>query len=81
MPRWRATPKPSTQGLVRRVGLDQVLAELGEDDLVAQKLRRLIVDQQDVDFVHRSRSAGGFQRCNQSRSAENNCSVLTGLAR
>ena len=73
------------QRLLRRVGLDQVLAQLGEDDLVAQELRRLIVDQQDVDLVdvldHGAQSAGGVQRCSHSRSAEKSCSVLTGLAR
>ena len=36
---------------LRRVGLDQVLAQLVEDDLVAQELGRLVVDQQDVDLV------------------------------
>ena len=38
--------------LVRRVGLDQVLAKLLEDDLVGKELGGLIVDQQDVDLVH-----------------------------
>ena len=70
-----------TERLVRRGRLDQVLAQLGEDDLVAQKLRRLIVDQQDVDLVHGDRSVRRTQRCSQSRSAEKSCSVLTGLAR
>ena len=68
--------------LVRRGRLDQVLAQLGEDDLVAQELRRLIVDQQDVDLVHRTPiRPDDVQRCSQSRSAEKSCSVLTGLAR
>ena len=68
--------------LVRRGRLDQVLAQLGKDDLVAQELRRLIVDQQDVDLVHRALTwVRHGQRCSQSRSAENSCSVLTGLAR
>ena len=31
--------------------LDQVLAELRQDRLVGEQLRRLIVDEQDVDFV------------------------------
>ena len=34
--------------------LDQVLAELAQDDLVAQQLGRLIIDQQDVDLVVRA---------------------------
>ena len=43
------------QRLAGRVRLDQILAELAEDHLVAQQLRRLIVDEQDVDwFVARS---------------------------
>ena len=37
-----------------RSGLDEVLAQLGKDRLVAQQLRWLIVDQQDVDLVVRS---------------------------
>ena len=37
--------------LARRVGPDQVLAELPQDHLVAQQLRRLVVDQQNVDLV------------------------------
>ena len=37
------------QRLVGRVRLDEVLAKLGKNHLVAQQLGRLIVDQQDVD--------------------------------
>jgi hypothetical protein len=32
-------------------GLDEILAKALQDDFVAEKLRRLIVDQKDVDFV------------------------------
>jgi hypothetical protein len=39
------------EGFARRVGLEEILVELGENDLVAQQLRRLIVDQQDVDLL------------------------------
>ena len=39
-------------------GLDQIFAKLLQDDLIAQQLGRLIVDQQDVDlFVVRSCAA------------------------
>jgi hypothetical protein len=40
------------QRLVRRVGLDQVLAKLLEDDLVAEELGGLVIHQEDVDLVH-----------------------------
>ena len=33
------------------LGLDQILAQFGEDGLVAQQLGRLVVDQQNIDFV------------------------------
>ena len=39
------------EGLVGGGGLDEILAQLGEDDLVAEKLGGLIVDHQDVDFL------------------------------
>ena len=38
--------------LVRRAGLDQVLAQFAENDLVGEQLGGLVVDQQDVDLVH-----------------------------
>ena len=31
--------------------LDQIFAELAQDHLVSEQLRRLVVDQQDVDLV------------------------------
>jgi hypothetical protein len=37
----------------RRGGLDQILAKLGENRLVAQQLGRLVVDQQNIDLVTR----------------------------
>ena len=39
------------QGLARRRRLDQVLAQLAQNHLIAEQLGRLIVDQQDVDFI------------------------------
>jgi len=39
--------------LFGRGGLDQPLAQLGENRLVAQELGRLVVDQQDIDLVLR----------------------------
>ena len=35
----------------RRRGLDEILVELAQNDLVAQQLGRLIVDQKNVDLV------------------------------
>ena len=71
------------QRLAGGARLDQVLAELAQDHLVGQQLRRLIVDQQDVDLVVCSPNVlhGEPQRCSHIRSAESSCSVLTGLAR
>ena len=69
------------QRLVGRVRLDQVLAELGQDHLIAQQLGRLVVDQQDVDRRRPGSRSRCPQRCSQMRSADSNCSVLTGLAR
>ena len=68
------------QRLVGRVRLDEVLAELGKDHLIAHQLGRLVVDQQDVDRLARAHGRRP-QRCSQMRSADSNCSVLTGLAR
>jgi len=39
------------QGLARRRGLDQVLVQFVENDLVGEQLVGLIVDQEDVDFL------------------------------
>ena len=59
---------------------DQILAELLQDDLIGEQLRRLIVDQKDIDlFVVHHRAAD--QRCSHMRMASSSCSVLTGLAR
>ena len=69
------------QGLLRGVGLDEVFSQPGQDDLVAQQLGRLIVDQQDVDPIQRHYSKAFPQRCSHMRSAAKSCSVLTGLAR
>ena len=66
--------------LVGRARLDQVLAKLGKDHLVAQQLGRLVVDQQDVDRLARAHGRCP-QRCSHMRSADSSCSVLTGLAR
>src|SRR5688572_22179222 len=59
-------------------GLDEVLTELGEDDLVGHQLLRQIVYEQDVDLlvpVH------GSYRWSHIRMADSSCSVSTGLAR
>ncbi len=60
---------------------DQRLAELAQDRLVAQQLRRLIVDQQDVDGFVGAHARESDQRCSHMRNADSSCSVLTGLAR
>ena len=44
-------PQQVLQCLAGGVRLDQILAELGEDHLIAHQLRRLVIDQQDVDLV------------------------------
>ena len=50
--------------------LDQVFAQIAQDDLVAQQLRRLVVDQQDVDLLRPSRhNACLAQRCSHMRNA------------
>ena len=82
------------QRLARRRGFDQIFAETRQNDLVAQELCRLIVDQQDVDLVIRRRRffsppdrccrllhAWLHHRCSHMRNAESSCSVLTGFAR
>jgi hypothetical protein len=38
------------------VSLDQILAQFGEDDFIAQELSRLVIDHQDIYFVRRHRS-------------------------
>jgi hypothetical protein len=52
-----------------------------QDDLIAQQLRLLVVDQQDVDAVIRLHWCSPRQRCSHIRRADRSCSVLTGLAR
>ncbi len=47
------------EGLGRRAHLDQVLAQLAEDRLVGEQLRRLVVNQQDVDRIDRVGGAHG----------------------
>ena len=37
------------QGLAARRRLDQILAEIAQDDLIAQQLGRLVIDQQNID--------------------------------
>ena len=63
----------NVQRLSRGVGLDEVLAQLGQDDLVAQQLGRLIVDQQDVDRILRHHiqalSLSGAATCAARRAA------------
>ena len=71
------------QRLAGRVGGDQGVAEPAEDGLVGQQLRRLVVDQQDVDAIDAGGRGGhrGAYLCSHMRSTESSCSVLTGLAR
>ena len=72
------------EGLARGGRLDEVLADLGQDDFVAQQLGVLIIDQQDIDLV-RWLIGWSFglspQRCSHMRRAESNCSIFTGFAR
>ena len=68
------------QRLAARRGLDQVLVDVTQDDFVAQQLRGLVVDQQDVDFLV-AEHVSLRQRCSHIRNADSSCSVLTGFAR
>ena len=63
--------------------LNQILAELFQDDFVTEKLRRLIVDEKDIhcDPGWDASSVPRPQRWSQMRRADSNCSVLTGFAR
>ena len=66
--------------------LSSVLADLGEHDLMAQQLRLLIVDQQDIHLVGGRLElgcghGGRAHRCSHIRSADSNCSTFTGFAR
>lgn len=47
--------KQKLQRLARGRGFDEILAKLPEDHLVGKELVRLIVNQQDVDFVYHGR--------------------------
>ena len=73
------------ESLIGRTRLDQVLAKLAEDHLVAEQLPRLVIDQQNIDLFLSAHAGSPFyrflQRCSHMRSAERSCSVLTGLAR
>ena len=68
------------QSLLAGLRLDEIVTQLTQDDLIGQQLRRLIVDQKNVDLVVR-RHMHRFYRCSHIRNAESNCSVLTGFAR
>ena len=61
--------------LLRRAGLEQRLAELLQDDLVAQQLGRLVVDQQDVDGI------GGHDGLRSIRRASLNGAATCGAPR
>src|SRR4051812_10200571 len=71
--------------LPRGTRLDQVLAQLTQNDLIAEQLGRLIIHEEDVDPILALRVHDGAvpvcHRCSHMRSAESNCSVLTGFAR
>ncbi len=53
------------------LGLEQILAHLGEHDLVAQQLRLAVVDQQNIDLVGSAHELD--QRCSHIRSADISC--------
>src|SRR5258708_39931540 len=57
------------EGLLGRVGHDEVFPELAERDLVAEQLRRLVVDQQDVDLVVRVHSTTPAQLTNDAATS------------
>ncbi|OIQ65460.1 hypothetical protein GALL_529810 [mine drainage metagenome] len=59
---------------------DKILAELLENNLIGQQLRRLIIDQKDV-YLFVVHHLATNQRCSHMRIASSNCSVLTGFAR
>jgi hypothetical protein len=69
------------EGLPGGSGLDQVLAELLQDDLIGQQLCRLIIHQEDVDPVICGHGLASVQRWSHIRREDRSCSVLTGLAR
>ena len=70
------------QRLLAGRGLDQVFVELMQDDLVAQQLGRLVVDQQDVDLVvFRHGDVPDSTGAATCAARTSSCSVLTGLAR
>ena len=60
------------QRLAAGGGLDQILPELLQDDLIGEQLRRLIVDQQNVDLVVRSheRSSGSAMQPHAQRGQQ-----------
>src|SRR5665647_451616 len=57
----------------RRIGFDQVLAQLAEDHLVAQELRGLVVNEQNVDWL------ASTHRCGPSDAAT--CAARPAAAR
>ena len=67
--------------LPARRRLDQVHADVLQNDLVAQQLGRLIVNQKDIHLIVAAHGALRVQRCSHMRKAESSCSVLTGFAR
>ena len=73
-------PAAECQRLARRLRLTRFSSSSAEHGLVGEQLRRLIVDQQDID-----RSGSAFMviayRCSHIRNADSSCSVLTGFAR
>jgi hypothetical protein len=69
------------EGLAGGIGDQKILAQLLEDGFVGQQLRRLVIDQQDIDLVVPVHIPHSSYLCSQRRSADSSCSVLTGLAR
>jgi hypothetical protein len=59
-------PQQAFECFGRRAHLDQVLPELAEDGLVGEQLRRLVIDQQDVDRIlsrHSGHEPSTFAPC------------------
>ena len=69
------------EGFAPGVRGDQIRVDPAEDDLIAQQLRGLVVDQQHVGPIVGVHPIPFGHRCNHMRSADSNCSVLTGFAR
>ena len=64
-------PQKLHEGFARGARLDEVLAQSAEDHLIAEQLRRLVVDQQDVHLVLLQHDdLTGAARCAAPREAD-----------